>query len=92
MTNFGLADSFLRFIESQKDFKEAITSFQKYVNFPQYNRVHTLELRDNGGGVVYLLQSELSTSTRQYQEIINLASTVIEMSTFPCDFNDKRYN
>ena len=29
MTNFGLADSFLRFIEFQNDFKEVVTCFQK---------------------------------------------------------------
>ena len=33
MTNFGLTDSFLRFIESQNDFKEVVTRFQKYVYF-----------------------------------------------------------
>ena len=33
ITNFGLAGSFLRFIESQNDFKEVITRFQKYVYF-----------------------------------------------------------
>ena len=46
MTNFDLADSFLKFIESQNDFKEVITRFQKYVYFPQYIRVRTLQLRD----------------------------------------------
>ena len=45
MTNFGLADSFLRFIESQNDFKEAITPFKKYVYFPRYSGVRTLQLR-----------------------------------------------
>ena len=46
MTNFGLADLFLRFIESQNDFKKVITRFQKYVYFPQYSGVRTLQLRD----------------------------------------------
>ena len=47
MTNFGLADSFLRFIESQNDFKEVVTRFQKYVYFPRYSGVRTLKLRDS---------------------------------------------
>ena len=46
MTNFGLAGSFLRFIESQNDFKEVITRFQKYVYFLRYSGVLTLQLRD----------------------------------------------
>ena len=46
MTNFGLADSFLRFIESQNDFKEVVTSFQKCMYFPQCSRVRTIQLRD----------------------------------------------
>ena len=46
MTNFGLADSFLRFIESQNDFKEVITRFQKYVYFPRYSGVRTLQVKD----------------------------------------------
>ena len=46
MTNFGLANSFLRFIESQNDFKEVIILFQKYVYFPRYSGIRTLQLRD----------------------------------------------
>ena len=46
MANFGLADSFLRFIESQNDFKDLIKLFQKYVYFPRYSRVRMLQLRD----------------------------------------------
>ena len=46
MTNFGLADSFLRFKESQNDFKEVITRSQKYVYFLRYSGVRTLQLRD----------------------------------------------
>ena len=46
MTNFGRSGSFLRFIESQHDFKEAVTRFQKYVYFTRYNGVRTLQLRD----------------------------------------------
>ena len=45
-TNFIPADSFSRFIESQNGFKEVITRFQKYVFFPRYSRVRTLQLRD----------------------------------------------
>ena len=45
MTNFGLADSFLRFIESKNNFKEVITRFQKYMYFPRYIGVLTLQLR-----------------------------------------------
>ena len=46
MNNFSLADSFLRFIESQNDFKEVIIRFQKYVYFPRYSGVCTLQLWD----------------------------------------------
>ena len=46
MTNFGLAGSFLRFIDSQNNFKEVITRFQKYVYFPRYSGVRMLQLRD----------------------------------------------
>ena len=46
MTNFGLEDSFLRFKESQNDFKEAITRFQKYLYFPQYIGLRTLQVRN----------------------------------------------
>ena len=46
MTNFGLADAFLRFIESQNDFKEVITSFQNCVYFPRYSGVRTLQVMD----------------------------------------------
>ena len=43
MTNFGLAVSFLRFIESQKnDFKEVITRFQNCVYFHRYSGVRTI--------------------------------------------------
>ena len=45
MTFFGLADSFLRFIESKNNFKEVITRFQKYVYFPRFIGVLTLQLR-----------------------------------------------
>ena len=51
MINFGLADSFLRFIESQNYFKEVITRFQKYVYFPRYKGVRTLQLRDSLRGI-----------------------------------------
>ena len=54
MTNFGLAYSFLRCIESQNDFKEGITRFQKCVYFPRYSGVHTLQLRDIINGILYL--------------------------------------
>ena len=47
MTNFGLADSFLIFVEYQNHFQEVITRFQKYVYFPRYSRVCTLQLRGN---------------------------------------------
>ena len=47
MTNFGLVDSFLRFIESKNNFKEVVTSFQKYVFLPRYIGVRTLQLRDS---------------------------------------------
>ena len=46
MTNFGLVDSFLGFIKSQNNFKEAITRFKKYVYFPRYTGVRTLQVRD----------------------------------------------
>ena len=46
MTNFGLADSYLRFIESQNDFKEVVTHFQKYVYFPRYSGVRTVQVRN----------------------------------------------
>ena len=46
MTNFGLADTFLKLIGLQNDFKEVITRFQKYVYFPEYSGVRTLQLRD----------------------------------------------
>ena len=46
MTNFGLADSFLRFIEPQNDCKEVITRLKKYVHFPRYSGVRMLQVRD----------------------------------------------
>ena len=54
MTNFGLADSFVRFIESQNDFKESITRFQKYVYFPRYSGVRTLQVRDSNSFIFWL--------------------------------------
>ena len=46
MTNFGLADSFLRLLESQNDLKEVIRRFKKYVYFPRYSGVRMLQVRD----------------------------------------------
>ena len=56
ITNFGLAGSFLRFIESQNDFKEVITRFQKYVYFPRYIGVRTLQVRDTGNNNTLVLK------------------------------------
>ena len=59
MTNFGLADSFSRFIDLKNDFKEAVTRFQKYVYFPQYIRVRTLQLRDTSFFLIIWLKIKL---------------------------------
>ena len=47
MTNFGPADSSLRFIESQNDLKEVMTRFQKVCLLsPIYSGVRTLRVRE----------------------------------------------
>ena len=60
MTNFGLAGSFLRFRKSQNNFKEVITRFKKYVYFPRYSGVRTLQVRDSPFSSDVYLVDEIS--------------------------------
>ena len=87
MINFVLADSFLRFIESQNDFKEVVTHLQKYVYFTWYSGVRALQLRDiytksqrvfkKQENLRYVLFTKILTLyfTRFFMKFLKLAST-----------------
>ena len=69
--NFGLADSFLRFIETKNDFKEMVTRFQKYVFLPRFIGVRTLQIGDKMNDLfsnfrLYVLMMEMPIHMKNY--------------------------